>query len=174
MSKWFAGSRLIGDKFVRNDTADQNWVFANIKINRSANGMIDRNQSMYGIVQGENNWQHPNQGVMQDYWKHVSVINLTQNDFSFTSVGGGNFLGTLRHDVVAFLRAFDDIEVRININLSCVNLTGTFHGFTLSPFGNLDVARVQITSNSPATFSLPVAMSFVSACSNVTLITGGV
>jgi hypothetical protein len=174
LTEWFHGYRLLDGKFERNNTADQNWVFANIKINRSANGMINRNQSIYGIVRGENNWEHPNQGVMQDYWKHVSVINLTNNDFTFINVGGGNFLGNLNSNAVAFLREFDDIEVRIVVNLSDPHLQGTFYGFALNPFGGLDVSRVYITSDSPAAFSLPVAMPFVAICPNVTLIIGGV
>ena len=174
MSRFFTGRQIVNGQFAP-PNSDLSWLFVNVKVNRSSNGMITSNQSLFGRVRDNHSWAHSTQGTPSDFWQSRTVVELTVRDFEFISTGvGANFFGVLRADAVVFLRSFNNLDIVININLNAPLPIGEgiFNGLGVNPFGVLNIKEINIRSNTQTVFYLPYAIPNINA-TNVTLVVIG-
>lgn len=150
-------------KFHKPATTDQH-LFINILVNKSENGMVNSEQSMFKLVAGKSGWTYDGV-VAEDYWTTHAEINLTEADFDVDSATN---VMTLKSSAIKYYSAFDEEVLDITINIDLSKTAGT--GFAKNTFGKLKVDKIIITADTATTFTyfdnLPCS---ISAGSNVTL-----
>jgi hypothetical protein len=164
LSNWFTGHTFCQTDraFTQVGIAHQNYMFANVKVNRDANGLIASSQSIFGMVNEDRNFSvsgiNPN-----DYHRASAVYELTEQDFEITSG-----LMRLRQSTANFLAEFNNLDVIVRIRLA----EGMI-GFAFDAFRGLAVRNVHIASDIPRGFVVPYAIPNLTTI-NVTLgIIGG-
>lgn len=175
LSKWFTGFHLTedGKKFEENASAHQNWLFANVKVNRSPNGMVVASQSIFGKVEKKADWSLSGYSPV-DYWRTNTVYSLSIADFEYIPCATG-FNAKLKQNAFDYLRNFNNMQFALAIdisNSSLVNAGINLVGFDIDAFRGLPMHSVMITSAFPTTFNTPIAIPNISLV-NVTLIVGG-
>ena len=149
-------------KFHTPNTTDQH-LYINVLVNKSENGMVNSEQSMFGLIEGKAGWTYDGV-VAEDYWTAHTEINLTEADFE---VGSDNLM-TLKSAAIEYYSQFDNDYVDIIINIDLDRTLGA--GFGRNAFGNLLADKIIITSSTATTFThygdLPCV---IVASSNVTL-----
>lgn len=175
LSKWFEGYSLTaeGDRFETTASAHQNWLFVNVKVNRSPNGMVTSSQSIFGMVEEDSYWAQPGYEPI-DYWRTNTIYNLTVSDFDFLPTADG-FNAQLNATAFNFLQNFNNMQFVLVIdisNASLVNAGINLVGLAADPFRGLRMSSVLITSAFPTTFSIPFAIPNISTV-NVNLTVGG-
>ena len=144
------------------ETTEQH-LYVNVLVNKSANGIVDASQSLFGMVESNSNWTID--GVTaENYWTSHACINLTQADFNLD-----NGLLTLKQGAIDYFSAYDPemLDLTIYIDLTQTEATG----LTRNAFGELQVDNIIVSSNFETTFTyytLPNNCSIVST-DNVTL-----
>ena len=145
-------------KFHRPETDEQH-LYMNILVNKSENGLIDKSQSLFGIVKGDSNWNYS--GVQpSDYWTAHQCIVLDESNFDID-----NGLLHIKQSALNYFFAFDNIDISIKIDLARTSA----RGFTRNAFGELKIAQIYVFSNEPITFSYYSAPCEIDTDENVTL-----
>ena len=83
------------------------WTYVNIRVNKSSNGMVDATQSIFSSYKGDSDWTLSNTGLNSLYWDEAGVYEITDE---------GRLI-YLKPSCKTFLEAFEDIELKVNINL---------------------------------------------------------
>ncbi len=145
-------------KFHRPETDEQH-LYMNILVNKSENGLIDKSQSLFGIVKGDSNWNYT--GVQpSDYWTAHQCIVLDESNFDID-----NGLLHIKQSALNYFFAFDNIDISIKIDLARTSA----RGFARNAFGELKIAQIYVFSNEPVTFSYYSAPCEIDTDENVTL-----
>lgn len=145
-------------KFHRPETDEQH-LYMNILVNKSENGLIDKSQSLFGVVKGDSNWNYA--GVQpSDYWTAHQCIVLDESNFDID-----NGLLHIKQSALNYFFAFDNIDISIKIDLARTSA----RGFARNAFGELQIAQIYMFSNEPVTFSYYSAPCEIDTDENVTL-----
>lgn len=141
--------------------SDQQHLYVNVLVNKSANGLVDASQSLFKSVQGNANWNYT--GIQPtEYWATHNSISLTEADFVVDS----NNLLALNPKALAYYKQFSDLDIEVNIDITSTNGVG----FAPGAFGELEVRKIIVTSTYQTTWKhyndLPCA---IITDSNVTL-----
>lgn len=160
LSKWFTGFVLdeSGRKFETTAHAHQNWLYVNVKVKRSPNGLISADQSIFKQVRKQGDYVFKGQGT-NDYWNSNTIYNLTVNDFDFVPYNGSttDYLARLKPAAINYLSSFNNLDVNVVIDLDSkylADINKKLVGFATNPYGILNVKQTTITSKAPATFKV--------------------
>lgn len=149
-------------KFHVPDTDEQH-LYVNILVDKTENGMVNHEQSLFDIVANNANWTYD--GVIaEDYWTSHAVLNLTIADFELK-----DSKLSLNEDAIDYYSSFDPKNLDLTINIDLTDSTAT--GFAEDAFGKLQVDEIVVTSSTAKTFSyytLPENCTII-ANNNVTL-----
>jgi len=150
-------------KFHVPSTTDQH-LYINVLVNKSENGMINAEQSMFGLVNNNSDWSYDGV-VAEDYWTSHTGINLTEADFDVNSTTKEM---TLKSSAIKYYSQFDANTLDLTINIDLSKTTGT--GLSKNAFGDLKVDRIIVSSDSASTFTYYANLAdSIIADSNVTL-----
>lgn len=160
MSKWFKGYILdeTGRKFETVSHGHQNWMFINVKVNKSSNGLLSASQSIFNMVNADSNYYFDG-STLSDYWKSKTVYTLVANDFDFISHNGSttDYLARLKPAAINYLWSFNNLDINVIIDLDSKYLVDTnkkLVGFATNPYGILDIKQTTIKSKTLATFKV--------------------
>ena len=98
-----------------NHTSDEQFLFTNIKVNISDNGLISSEQSMFGIVMNDADWTLDNTG-REEYWQTKTTYYLDNEDLTVKYENSG-FYATIKTSVVNYLVPFRNLNLVVNIDL---------------------------------------------------------
>lgn len=149
-------------RFHTPSTTDQH-LYINILVNKSENGMVNSEQSMFKLVKSVANWTYDGV-VAEDYWTTRTEINLTEADFVVDSATG---LMSIKAEAVQYYSQFDVDSLDIVINIDLGKTAGT--GFAKNAFSDLQVRQAIITSDTATTFRYYPESCSIIATENVTL-----
>ncbi len=148
-------------KFHRPETDEQH-LYMNILVNKSENGLIDKSQSLFGVVKGDSNWNYT--GVQpSDYWQNKTVININETDFVVE-----NNLFVLKPDAKKYYQSFNQEDLVIDVLIDITNLDVL--GFGENAFSDLKIHSIIVTSDVEKSFSYSGLSCTIVANSNVTLV----
>lgn len=133
-------------KFHTPDTTDQH-LYVNVLVNKSENGMVNAEQSMFGLVDDNAEWTFDGV-VAEDYWTSHTEINLTENDFVVNSTTNEM---TLKSGAIAYYSQFDAQALDLTINIDLSKTTGA--GLSKNAFGGLQVDRIIVTATEATLFT---------------------
>ena len=149
-------------KFHKPPTTDQH-LYVNILVNKSENGMVNSEQSMFKLIEGKSGWTYD--GVIaEDYWSTHTEINLTETDFD---VDEETKLMTLKTQASEYYSQFDAYALDVIINIDLNKTVGV--GFAKNAFGKLLPDKIIITSSAQTKFTYYELPCRIIAGSNVTL-----
>lgn len=135
-------------------TDDENYLFANIKVNVNKNGMINANQSLFGIVEEDADWSLYGSNS-DEYWQVRTEYNLTWNDFIVVSENQEFYLD-IKQSCLNYLKPFNYLNIIITINLDEVKVASTqvdIQGFTQDLY-SLDIYKIVLHSTTEREFEI--------------------
>ena len=130
-----------------NHTSDEQFLFTNIKVNISNNGLIASEQSMFGIVMNDADWTLDNTG-REEYWQTETTYYLENEDFTVRYEDGG-FYATLKTSVVNYMAPFRNLNLVVNIDLDNFVVNGQkieLRGLAEDAFSDLEISEINLTS----------------------------
>ena len=136
-----------------NHTSDEQFLFTNIKVNISDNGLISSEQSMFGIVMNDADWTLDNTG-REEYWQTETTYYLENEDFTVRYEDGG-FYATLKTSVVNYMAPFRNLNLVVNIDLDNFVVNGQkieLRGLTEDAFSDLEIREINLTSTEQRDF----------------------
>lgn len=135
-------------------TDDENYLYANIKVNVNNNGMINANQSLFGIVEEDADWSLYGSNS-DEYWQVRTEYNLTLNDFIVVSESQKFYLD-IKQSCLNYLKPFNYLNIIITINLDEVKVASTqvdIQGFTQKLY-SLDIYKIILHSTTEREFEI--------------------
>lgn len=135
-------------------TDDENYLYANIKVNINKNGMINANQSLFGIVEEDADWSLYGSNS-DEYWQVRTEYNLTLNDFIVVSENQKFYLD-IKQSCLNYLKPFNYLNIIITINLDEVKVASTqvdIQGFTQDLY-SLDIYKIVLHSTTEREFEI--------------------
>ena len=142
-------------------TVDEQHLYINILVNKSANGMINSSQSLFGIVSDDANWTYDGV-VASDYWTTKTEITITEANFI-----ENESLLSLNPKCIEYLNSFDSNVLFVIVNIDLFRTTA--RGFSKQAFGDLQIDKIYIYSNAPTTFTYYDSPCEITTDNNVTL-----
>ena len=136
-------------------TDDENYLYANIKVNINKNGMINANQSLFGIVEEDSDWSLYGSNS-DEYWQVRTEYNLTLNDFIVVSENQKFYLD-IKQSCLNYLKPFNYLNIIITINLDEVKVASTqvdIQGFTQELYSSLNVYKIVLHSTTEREFEI--------------------
>ena len=130
-----------------NHTSDEQFLFTNIKVNISDNGLISSEQSMFGIVMNDADWTLDNTG-REEYWQTKTTYYLDNEDLTVKYEDGG-FYATLKTSVVNYMSPFRNLNLIVNIDLDNFVVNGQkieLRGLAENAFADLEISEINLTS----------------------------
>ena len=124
---------------------DEQHLYVNILVDKTENGMVKHEQSLFDIVANDSNWTFDGV-VAADYWTSHAEVNLTIADFDVID----NKL-SLKQDAIEYYSAFAPSELDMTITIDLTDSTAT--GLTRGAFGELSVDTIVVTSQIVTTFT---------------------
>lgn len=134
-------------------TSDEQFLFSNIKVNISNNGMISNEQSMFSIVKNDADWTLDNTG-REEYWQTQTNYYLTNDDFTVRYIDDG-YYAVLKTNVVNYLAPFRNLYLTVNLdldNFEIYNQPVELKGFTSDAFSDMAVQEINLTSSEARDF----------------------
>lgn len=176
LSEYFKGKIWNKDEnFKDMQNSDYNFMFANIKVTKTSNGIVNANQSLFGCVDSDPNWQY--EGIEKsDFYKSETNIYLTEKDLFFQDVEGtvNNKLGYLKPKAIEMYGIDKTLNISLNINLDSeylLNNSVILNGIRDGGLGDLNISSITITSSTQRDFYLVTECKNINL-TNVTLIGG--
>ena len=128
------------------------YSYFTVEANYSKSGVLWADQSLFGSIAGNSDFNATEVEHDKNYWQANSVINLDTSDFEQrdSAVEDGYYLYLSPVDINK-LNQFRDIEIIIDIDLNGSNILG-FDSFALSGLKN--IKEINITSDTDKTFKL--------------------
>lgn len=158
-------------KFI-DEQADNKWLFFQMKLTKSSNGLVSSNQSLFGQI--ANNSHYGYDGISNaDYYRSMTVYNLTEDDFYLKQsiVNGQTYnLATIKTSVRDYLKSFSRMYIRVLFDLD--NLKFDNLGFSSDAFGDVAVNDVIVSSLTEKTF-YNFSNKQLNLNGNITVLTGG-
>lgn len=156
LSKYYTVSLYDGNSFPSDKfTTSEEYVFVNIKVNKSSSTFVSAEQSFFKSFKGNPNWSlYDIENV--NYWRSLHEYNLTIKDFTFVYENNGYYL-KLRDDVINFLTVFNNMKYYVSIDLDNIYLGSEkiqVDGFTEKPFGNLSLSSITLQTQENKTFKV--------------------
>lgn len=136
-------------------TDDENYLYANIKVNINKNGMINANQSLFNIVEEDSDWSLYGSNS-DEYWQVRTEYNLTLNDFIVVSENQKFYLD-IKQSCLNYLKPFNYLNIIITINLDEVKVASTqvdIQGFTQDLYSSLNVYKIVLHSTTEREFEI--------------------
>ena len=136
-----------------NHTSDEQFLFTNIKVNISDNGLISSEQSMFGIVMNDASWTLDNTG-RDEYWQTETSYYLENTDLTVSYKDGG-FYATLKTSVVYYMSPFRNLNLIVNIDLDNFVINGQkieLRGLAENAFADLEISKINLTSTTQRDF----------------------
>lgn len=134
-------------------TSDEQFLFTNIKVNISDNGLISSEQSMFGIVMNDADWTLDNTG-REEYWQTKTTYYLDNEDLTVKYEDGG-FYATLKTSVVNYMSPFRNLNLIVNIDLDNFVVNGQkieLRGLAENAFADLEISEINLTSTTQRDF----------------------
>lgn len=134
-------------------TDDVNFLYTNIHVNVSDQGMIRSNQSMFGIVEDDADWSL--YGTSSDsYWQVRTEYDLYFNDFSVVYEEGCYYL-KIKNVCLEYLKPFNYIDITINLDLDNIYISGVkinVSGFDKTTYDNIEIYKLKLNSTEEQDF----------------------
>lgn len=129
--------------------ADDEDLFVNILVNKSANGIVDHSQSLFGIVENNANWSFDNIDNI-DYWKSTAQVYLNASDFDNNS---GTF--AIKAQALEYYKSFNPeaLDIVVDIDLDTINAVR----FDNNSFGGIIPKAIILRSSTAKTIVFAVA-----------------
>lgn len=125
-------------------------TYANIRINKSENGMVEATQSLFNSYRGDTEWTSAGSGLNELYWDDFSTYEITSEDFTFEKVDEGRLI-YLKPSCETFLQEFSNVQLIVNIDLDYFeNLT--IIGLKQGAFEDFKIFTFEITSSTAQDF----------------------
>lgn len=156
LSKYYKVRLYDGEKFPQDIyETSENYVFVNIKVNKSSSTFVSANQSMFGKFKGDANWTLYD-FEQADYWKTLNEYNFTIEDFTFVYQNNAYYL-KLQSNIIDFFSVFKNMKYIVTIDLDNI-FFGTekieIAGFTEKAFGSLGIDEINLNSTEIKTFEV--------------------
>lgn len=97
-------------------TADINFTFLQAKININNDGCNTKTQSLFGMIAGNDEGKYDENTETGLFWKAISNIELTENDFEIRDSSKYGKVLTIKADIKDRLNKFDDLRIKLLIN----------------------------------------------------------
>lgn len=175
-SKYFNVKKYNTDtgQFDTDITTDNKFVFCNVVIEKSENGIVEAEQSLFGIVNKNSNWSFSGTHN-EDYWEAMTNYSLSLADFDIIEQDNKQYL-KIKNQAANYLREFSDLIINVVIDLDSTYLLENdinIYGFASNAFGGLDITSLSITSSTPKTLYYTDGIPERTHLMNVSLIKGG-
>lgn len=168
---FFVNMQKDDGKFDTEPTDDVNFLYTNIHVNVSDQGMIKSNQSMFGIVEDDADWSL--YGTSADsYWQVKTEYDLSFNDFTVVYEEGCYYL-KIKNVCLEYLKPFNYINVVINLDLDKIYISGVkieVAGFDKTTYENLDIYKLKLKSEVQQDFTVEDKSIIVEADDTINVI----
>lgn len=125
------------------------YSYFTVEANYSRNGVLWADQSLFGSIAGDSNYNSTEVDNDKNYWQATSVINLTLNDFTKRDTSDGYYIH-LSAVLINKLNQYSDVELVVNIEVDD-KLLG-FDDFAL--IGLKNISQINITASTSRNFIL--------------------
>ena len=157
-------------KFEEEYNNNEELTYVNVYFNKTSNGMIEAQQSMFGKFCGKDDWSFnaTEGGLTQLYWNDYSVFEITEDDFAYANSEAG-FEIYLKNSCRNYLEQFDGFALRIDINLD--NISSQVVGLKRGGLYDFNIYEFTITSSTAREFR--VYKDYDITTTNVSVLKGG-
>lgn len=157
-------------KFEEEYNNNEELTYVNVYFNKTSNGMVEAQQSMFGKFKGSDDWSFNSSevGLTQLYWNDYSIFEITEDDFAYVNSDAG-FEIYLKNSCRNYLEQFDGFALRIDINLD--NISSQVVGLKRGGLYDFNIYEFTITSSIEREFN--VYKDYDITTSNVTIVKGG-
>ncbi len=171
LSRYYNVFLFDGKEFDKGTPATtENWVFVNVYIYKTSNGLVSAKQSMFKSYMGNPEWSLYGT-ASENYWQANVEYNLTLKDFTFTYENGGYYL-KLQTSCIDYLKEFKNMRLLVNLDIDKIYLGAdklNIEGFSSNAFGGLKIDTINLTSDSPCTFKVFDKKLNIQHSDNITL-----
>lgn len=154
-------------------TTDNKFVFCNVVVEKSENGIVEADQSLFGIVNKKSNWSYSG-AHNENYWEAMTNYSLTLADFDIVEINYHQYL-KLKDEAISYLSSFGDLIINAVIDLDSTYLLENnidIYGFVENAFGELNITSLSISSSVERTLYYTGTLPPTHLV-NVTLVEGG-
>ncbi len=141
-------------KFDVKATGDVEWTFVKVRVNKSNNGFVSAEQSIFSSYQGNPDWTLYELGETDDYWQVDNIYHLNLSQMTFDYIEGKNYL-RLQTSTLEFLETFDNMQFYLDLDLDNIYLNNEelyIDGFSENAFGTLNIVEIKLYSEQIRTF----------------------
>ena len=143
-------------KFDIEPTGNIEWTFVRILINKTSDGLVSANQTMFGSYMGEPKWTLYDMDTDQKYWQMDNIYYLNISDFTFEYSNNKNYL-KLQTNTLKFLEDFENMQYIVSIDLDNIYLGSELleiDGFAKGAFGALNIQSITLESDNELIFEV--------------------
>lgn len=155
-------------------TTDEQYVYVQVKVNKSSDGIIKAAQSLYSAFANNPDWSIYDS---TSYWKNEVQFDLSVKDFDYINIEDTNtYCATLKTDMYNYLNMFHDIEIVVYVDLDSSYLSNReiiLVGFSEDCFKDLEIKSINIYTSAETSFIVPDITQYNYVLHNVTLSEGG-
>lgn len=147
LSKYYNVYLYDGKEFDTTNTTSENWVFVNVYVNKTSNGLVSAKQSHFNCYMGDADWSLYDI-ENEDYWQAKAEYNLSLSDFTFTYENGGYYL-KLQTSCIEYLSLFKNMRFLVSLDLDNIYLGFDkvyIDGFSKNAFGELQIDEIKLIS----------------------------
>lgn len=177
LSQYFHLLEQDSDGKFTNEITDDNVLeektYVNIKINKSNNGMISAEQSLFKSYYGDSDWTFDGSEESQTYWVDETIYNIGLQDFRYSLVKNSTYELVLKNSCVDFLDDFEYLVLNVDIDLDDINFNLNVIGFAENAFADLRVNQITLTASSNKEFVVYSPELYNIVTNNVTVVEGG-
>lgn len=129
-------------------------AYFSMDVHYDRRGMVYADQSMYGSVTGDSNFNISGVDYDVDYWKSTLQYNITETDFvaRYSSAEQGYYY-SLSNDLINELKKYDNLEIDIVFNLDKLKNVNVL-GLDYYALNGIEVSSLTITSLTQKDFTL--------------------
>lgn len=156
LSKYYNVFLFDGKEFSTTPTTEENWVYVSVYVNKTSNGLISANQSMFNSYLGDSTWSLYGDMENEDYWQAKTEYYLELADFTFDYENGKYYL-KLQSQCIEYLSEFKNMRYLLSLDLDNIYLGNqkiNVSGFSENAFGGLNVEEITLTSTETKTFTM--------------------
>lgn len=130
--------------------------YFSIDVHYDKRGMTYADQSMYGSVMGDNDYNTTGIDFDVNYWKSTVTYNITEKDFTarYSSVEQGYYYA-LSQDLINELKNYEDMEINVVFDVDKFKNVNVL-GFDYYALNGLEVSSLTIKSSQQRDFTLLV------------------
>ena len=123
--EWLTSERMMNDKIVK----DFNNYFT-IRIKTHENGATKASDSMFGMIEGKQDYEALAGSLADNYFHGEQTITLTEKDFDYLYVGYKKYLIMFKRETVDYIKKnVENNKVNIILNLNQLENSGVYFDY---------------------------------------------